>query len=121
MKFTIGIRLSPEEEIRGLDYIGKNKIPFFSTYVDLLMFIVVAHGEKWDISGGKTQQLATSELNGRTSLPPPYVAATRSELNRTKTRSRSRINRQRQVRLRPERDPIRPAYTRSASQQDYPV
>ncbi|CAF0734413.1 unnamed protein product, partial [Adineta steineri] len=80
LKYTIGIRLSPEEELRGLD--------------------CSAHGEKWEITN-KSRQATTSTLaSGNTSERLPFPNKNGWTSDKRSSRSRSNNERRSVVRLR---------------------
>ena len=112
LKYTIGIRLSPEEELRGLDHIGKQ---LFSK--DLSFVFNLAHGEMWELND-EPKKSQTSLTGSSSTRPPSYTAS--SGLAANFARSRSKSGGSRQVRLRSDISQTRPAYSRSQSQQENP-
>lgn len=110
LKYTIGIRLSAEEELRGLDWIGK--IYFFFKVILILLYYL-AHGEKWELNDKPKKKVTTTSSNLK---PPSYSNLSTFTQNLNPFRSRSKLNRRNQVRLRSDISQNRSAYTRSQSQ-----
>ncbi|CAF1382418.1 unnamed protein product [Adineta steineri] len=69
LKYTIGIRLSPDEELRGLDWI--------------------AHGEKWAQHDKPGQAITTTGIPVNKRQNPPYTIQNNWKPNRSSSRSRS--------------------------------
>ena len=119
LKFTIGIRLKPEDERRGLDYIGNIvSFPF-----QLIFQFFSAHGERWGFFDNKNVNGTAGKgtapaLTQQNRPPPPYSTLNSSIQNDMPPRSRSKAKRRSQVRLRPDVARIRPAYSRAQSQTE---
>ncbi|CAF0734385.1 unnamed protein product [Adineta steineri] len=97
LKYTIGIRLSPEEELRGLD--------------------CSAHGEKWEITNKSRQATTSTVTSGNTSERLPFSDKNGSTSDKRSSRSRSNNKRRSVVRLRSDISRSRYNATRVRPQQ----